>query len=233
MWEEIQKFSDDPLTVCKSCEKEGGVQKLFSGQIAFHLKGTGWYKDGYSSAPEISTSDTSLPAKDSQIKPYKDETVDKHKTVDDMVEATGISVDEARLKDNTAQVEDYFGEQGVFTEEDGTKLTDPYHMGSKPELSDSMKKTLGDGMERSVEAEKKDNWISMQVEDSIRRDEIRLAARDKTGSEEGGIKAALKYEERNLKEVESLPGNSPRPDNYNIGPLLIEKPDKKIEIVKK
>ena len=23
MWEEIQKFSDDPLTVCKSCEKEG------------------------------------------------------------------------------------------------------------------------------------------------------------------------------------------------------------------
>ena len=48
LWEEIQKFSDDPFTVCKSCEKEGGVHKLFSGQIAFHLKGTGWYKDGYS-----------------------------------------------------------------------------------------------------------------------------------------------------------------------------------------
>ena len=25
LWEEIQKFSDDPLTLCKSCEKEGGV----------------------------------------------------------------------------------------------------------------------------------------------------------------------------------------------------------------
>ena len=49
LWEEIQKFSDDLLTVCKSCEKEGGVHKLFSGGIAFHLKGGGWHKDGYSS----------------------------------------------------------------------------------------------------------------------------------------------------------------------------------------
>ena len=48
LWEEIQKFSDDPLTVCKSCEKEGGVHKLLPGRIAFHLKGDGWYKDGYS-----------------------------------------------------------------------------------------------------------------------------------------------------------------------------------------
>ena len=47
LWEEIQNFSDDPLTVCKSCEKEGGVRKLFSGQIAFHLKGGGWAGDGY------------------------------------------------------------------------------------------------------------------------------------------------------------------------------------------
>ena len=47
MWEEIQKFSDDPLTICKSCEKEGGVHKLVSGGIAFHLKGGGWAGDGY------------------------------------------------------------------------------------------------------------------------------------------------------------------------------------------
>ena len=49
MWEEIQKFSDDPLTVCKSCEKEGGVHKLLPGKMTFILHGEGWYKDGYSS----------------------------------------------------------------------------------------------------------------------------------------------------------------------------------------
>jgi len=49
LWEEIQKFSDDPLTVCKSCEKEGGVHKLVPGSMSFILKGSGWYKDGYSS----------------------------------------------------------------------------------------------------------------------------------------------------------------------------------------
>ena len=49
LWDEIQKFSDDPLTVCKNCEKEGGTHKLFSGKLAFHLKGGGWAGDGYSS----------------------------------------------------------------------------------------------------------------------------------------------------------------------------------------
>ena len=48
MWEEIQKFSDPVSTLCKSCEKEGGVRKLLPGQINFILKGGGWYKDGYS-----------------------------------------------------------------------------------------------------------------------------------------------------------------------------------------
>ena len=49
MWEEIQKFSDDPLIICKSCEKEGGVHKLLPGRMNFILHGEGWYKDGYSS----------------------------------------------------------------------------------------------------------------------------------------------------------------------------------------
>ena len=49
LWEEIQKFSDDPITICKSCKKEGAVQKLIPGQMHFILKGGGWYKDGYSS----------------------------------------------------------------------------------------------------------------------------------------------------------------------------------------
>ena len=38
LWEEIQKFTDDPITVCKSCEKEGGVHKLVSGKIAAIVK---------------------------------------------------------------------------------------------------------------------------------------------------------------------------------------------------
>jgi putative FmdB family regulatory protein len=52
LWEEIQKFSDDPLTICKSCEKEGGVHKLVAGRMSFILKGDGWYKDEYSSSKE-------------------------------------------------------------------------------------------------------------------------------------------------------------------------------------
>ena len=44
LWEEIQKFSDDPLTVCTNCEKEGGVHKLVS-KTSFVLKGEGWSKE--------------------------------------------------------------------------------------------------------------------------------------------------------------------------------------------
>jgi len=58
MWEEIQKFSDDPFTVCKSCEKEGGVHKLLPGQMNFILKGDGWYKDGYSSSQKNESVDS-------------------------------------------------------------------------------------------------------------------------------------------------------------------------------
>ena len=53
MWEEIQKFSDSPTTVCKSCEKEGGVHKLIPGQMNFILKGPGWYRDGYSATTTL------------------------------------------------------------------------------------------------------------------------------------------------------------------------------------
>ena len=58
LWEEIQKFSDDPFTVCKSCEKEGGVHKLLPGQMTFILKGDGWYKDGYSSSQKNESVDS-------------------------------------------------------------------------------------------------------------------------------------------------------------------------------
>ena len=56
VFEAIQKFSDDPLTECPECK--GKVEKLIS-QSAFHLKGGGWYKDGYSSPSSSSASSSS------------------------------------------------------------------------------------------------------------------------------------------------------------------------------
>ncbi|CAK8714649.1 MAG: putative regulatory protein, FmdB family [Candidatus Electronema aureum] len=41
-----QKISDPPLTICSECGST--VKKLVSAS-AFHLKGGGWYADGYSS----------------------------------------------------------------------------------------------------------------------------------------------------------------------------------------
>ena len=52
-FEEMQRFSDAPLEQCL-CEEKAPVQRKVS-KSAFHLKGGGWYKDGYDSAkPEIS-----------------------------------------------------------------------------------------------------------------------------------------------------------------------------------
>lgn len=44
--EHIQRFSDPPLESCAACG--GRLEKLLSA-AAFHLKGGGWYKDGYAS----------------------------------------------------------------------------------------------------------------------------------------------------------------------------------------
>ena len=44
-FEEWQKMSDPPVTVCPKCEQEN-VTKLISAP-AFHLKGGGWYSDHY------------------------------------------------------------------------------------------------------------------------------------------------------------------------------------------
>ena len=44
--EMIQKISDPPLTECPACRKDSLMKK--ASLSAFHLKGGGWYKDGYS-----------------------------------------------------------------------------------------------------------------------------------------------------------------------------------------
>ncbi len=51
-----QSMSDEPLSTCKEC---GGSMKKIISQSAFHLKGGGWYADGYSSNGAASTQSSS------------------------------------------------------------------------------------------------------------------------------------------------------------------------------
>lgn len=55
-----QKISDGPLKECPDCGNE--VKKLVS-RSSFHLKGQGWYSDGYSG-----NSNKSAPVKDKKDK---------------------------------------------------------------------------------------------------------------------------------------------------------------------
>ena len=45
-FEEVQKFSEPPLDECPDCGKNSAKRQV--SMSAFHLKGGGWYKDGYS-----------------------------------------------------------------------------------------------------------------------------------------------------------------------------------------
>lgn len=46
--EELQKFSESPLVKCPECGEDELARKMSAS--AFHLKGGGWYKDGYSNS---------------------------------------------------------------------------------------------------------------------------------------------------------------------------------------
>jgi putative FmdB family regulatory protein len=50
--EMLQKFSDKPLTKCRSC---AGKLHKFVSQSTFHLKGTGWYATDYANKTGSST----------------------------------------------------------------------------------------------------------------------------------------------------------------------------------
>jgi putative FmdB family regulatory protein len=66
-FEKIQKFSDDPITECE-CGEKGQVERLIS-QPAFHLKGGGWYKDGYGGAkPEANGESKKTESKPAETK---------------------------------------------------------------------------------------------------------------------------------------------------------------------
>ena len=57
-----QKITDEPLTSCPECG--GAVKKLIS-RSSFHLKGGGWYADGYSGSSGNGGKGKKTPAKDS------------------------------------------------------------------------------------------------------------------------------------------------------------------------
>jgi putative FmdB family regulatory protein len=57
--EELQKFSDAPLTTCKHCQ--GNLTKLIS-HSAFHLKGGGWYVSEYGNKKPNSATAATEPA---------------------------------------------------------------------------------------------------------------------------------------------------------------------------
>ena len=59
-FEEVQKFSEPSLEECPDCGKNSSQRQV--SMSSFHLKGGGWYKDGYSnnkSEPENSGKDNS------------------------------------------------------------------------------------------------------------------------------------------------------------------------------
>ena len=47
-FEEVQKFSEPSLEECPNCGKNSSQRQV--SMSSFHLKGGGWYKDGYSSS---------------------------------------------------------------------------------------------------------------------------------------------------------------------------------------
>jgi putative FmdB family regulatory protein len=55
VFEYSQRMADDPKTICETC---GGPLERLISRTAFQLKGSGWYKDLYSS-PKPGTGDKS------------------------------------------------------------------------------------------------------------------------------------------------------------------------------
>jgi putative FmdB family regulatory protein len=64
-FEEMQRFSDAPLERCPSCQEESSVQRKVS-KSAFHLKGGGWYKDGYGSSKPDSSDEGNKDSKNNE-----------------------------------------------------------------------------------------------------------------------------------------------------------------------
>ncbi len=77
--EVIQKFSDQPLSMCKHCS--GKLTKLMS-QSSFHLKGSGWYVTDYANkSANLSSPEYQKKKKSSEAK-TKSDSGDSNKKAD-------------------------------------------------------------------------------------------------------------------------------------------------------
>ncbi len=72
--EVIQKVSDDPIETCPSCQNN--TLKKKTSMSAFHLKGGGWYKDGYGGGKKQTASPSSS-GKDTKPSKTKDKAKNK------------------------------------------------------------------------------------------------------------------------------------------------------------
>ena len=99
-FEEVQKFNDPSLEECPDCGKNSARRQVSIS--AFHLKGGGWYKDGYSGKSnesekteksgkeKIDDSDKKTSAKDKQPSAEKSGTAaNKETTSSKKSESTG------------------------------------------------------------------------------------------------------------------------------------------------
>jgi putative regulatory protein, FmdB family len=59
-FEELQSITDKPLKICRFC---GGDTRRLISQTSFSLKGSGWYKDGYSTPKPVAESKSPPPEK--------------------------------------------------------------------------------------------------------------------------------------------------------------------------
>ena len=86
-FEEVQKFSEPSLEECLDCGKNSAQRQV--SMSSFHLKGGGWYKDGYSSnlaekenTERTGKEDSSIASKESTTTGEKPPAAEKLKTTE-------------------------------------------------------------------------------------------------------------------------------------------------------
>ncbi len=96
--EVMQRFADDPLTICEEC---GGALKKLLSAPAFQFKGSGWYATDYAKKDRGDSESSKSDAKASNDKKAegdkadaKSKETDSKKTASDKKEKTGPTTSE-------------------------------------------------------------------------------------------------------------------------------------------
>ena len=104
-FEEVQKFNEPPISECPDCGKNSARRQV--SMSAFHLKGGGWYRDGYSGkSTESEKTDKSEKVKTDEPD-KKTSSKDKHPSAEKSVkivnkESTSTKKSESTGKDKAA-----------------------------------------------------------------------------------------------------------------------------------